>query len=37
MRSLAVVKQIVIRVVSGVLSGVLSFLVLAMLGIVTFA
>ncbi len=37
MRSLAVVKQIIMRVVSGVLSGVLSFLVLAMLGVVTFA
>jgi hypothetical protein len=32
-----VAKQIIIRVVSGVLSGVLSFLVLAMLGVVTFA
>lgn len=37
MRSLPVVKQIIMRVVSGVLSGVLSFLVLAMLGVVTFA
>jgi hypothetical protein len=32
-----VLKQIIMRVVSGVLSGVVSFLVLAMLGVVTFA
>jgi hypothetical protein len=37
MRSLPVLKQIIVRVVSGVLSGVVSFLVLAMLGVVTFA
>jgi hypothetical protein len=32
-----VLKQILVRFVSGVLSGVLSFVILAMLGVVTIA